>query len=69
MFNTGIHYSFIASIVAMLISLAIFIASKKGLPNPSKKEDIKSVNYTPEERAAMANEIKRRMYALLLFWV
>ena len=74
-FNTGIHYSFIASIVAMLISLAIFIASKKGLPNPSKKEDIKSVNYTPEERAAMANEIKRRMYALfavlgiaIFFW-
>ncbi|MDE5869709.1 MAG: MFS transporter, partial [Muribaculaceae bacterium] len=74
-FNTGIHYSFIASVAAMLISLIIFIATKKGLPTPAKKEKQESVKYTPEEKAAMAKEIKQRMYALfavlgiaIFFW-
>ena len=63
-FNTGIHYSFIASVAAMVISLTIFLATKKGLPNPAKKEKVAAVNYTKEERLAMAAEIKQRMYAL-----
>ncbi|MCM1037613.1 MAG: peptide MFS transporter [Bacteroides sp.] len=74
-FNTGIHYSFIASIAAMLISLCIFIACKGGLPNPGRKEAVATVDYTPEERVAMAREIKQRMYALfavlgiaIFFW-
>lgn len=74
-FNTGIHYSFIASIAAMLLSLTIFTIYKKGLPNPPKKEAVETVNYTAEERAAMAKEIKQRMYALfavlgiaIFFW-
>ncbi|MDE7414452.1 MAG: peptide MFS transporter [Muribaculaceae bacterium] len=74
-FNTGIHYSFIASVAAMLISLCIFIATKKGLPTPAKKAKQESVQYTPEEKAAMAKEIKQRMYALfavlgiaIFFW-
>ena len=36
-FNTGVHFSFIASVVAMLISLTIFICTKKLFPNPGKK--------------------------------
>lgn len=74
-FNTGIHYSFIASIVAMLISLVIFICFKNGLPNPPKKEAAEAVNYTAAEKQAMAKEIKQRMYALfavlgiaIFFW-
>ncbi len=74
-FNTGIHYSFIASVAAMLISLFIFLITKKGLPSPAKKEAVASVNYTPEEKAAMAKEIKQRMAALfavlgiaIFFW-
>ncbi len=63
-FNTGIHYSFIASVGAMLLSLVIFIYSKKGLPSPAKREAVKSVQYTAAEKAAMAKEIKQRMYAL-----
>ncbi|MDR3226202.1 MAG: MFS transporter, partial [Prevotellaceae bacterium] len=62
-FNTGVHYSFIASVVAMLISLVIFVLSKKILPNPLKKEK-KIVNYTQEEKQKMAHEIKQRIYAL-----
>lgn len=74
-FNTGIHYSFIASVAAMLISLTIFMVFKKGLPDPPKKEAVAAVNYTAEEKRAMAKEIKQRMYALfavlgiaIFFW-
>lgn len=74
-FNEGIHYSFIASVVAMLISLIIFFASQKTFPTPAKKVAAQSVNYTAEEKAAMAKEIKQRMYALfavlgivIFFW-
>ena len=63
-FNTGIHYSFLASIGAMLISLAIFIFTKKRLPNPSKKEVKLEKKFTQEEKAAMATEIRQRMGAL-----
>ncbi len=74
-FNEGIHYSFIASVVAMLLSLTIFFASQKIFPTPAKKEAVKGVEYTAEEKAAMAKEIKQRMYALfavlgivIFFW-
>ena len=74
-FNTGIHYSFIASVVAMLISLLIFIANRQIFPTPGKKEKQSSVEYTAEEKQAMAKEIKQRMYALfavlgivIFFW-
>ena len=74
-FNTGIHYSFIASVVAMLISLVIFIATKKIFPTPGKKAETAAAEYTTEEKLKMAKEIKQRMYALfavlgivIFFW-
>ncbi len=74
-FNTGVHYSFIASVVAMLISLCIFIATRKLYPQPKKKEAAANEGYTAEEKVAMAKEIKQRMYALfavlgiaIFFW-
>lgn len=74
-FNQGVHFSFIASVIAMLISLTIFLATKKRLPSPVKKVANEAVTYTPEEKAAMATEIKQRMYALfavlgivIFFW-
>ena len=63
-FNTGIHYSFIASVVTMLISLAIFLWSKHLFPTPGKKEAVSTEGYTEAEKKAMAKEIKQRMYAL-----
>lgn len=63
-FNTGVHFSFIASVVAMLTSLLIFIGIKKKLPNPEKKDKAAVVEYTAEEKLANAKEIKQRMYAL-----
>ncbi len=74
-FNQGVHFSFIASVLAMLISLTIFLVTKKGLPNPVKAVATENASYTPEEKAAMAKEIKQRMYALfavlgiaIFFW-
>lgn len=74
-FNTGVHYSFIASVAAMLISLFIFMKFKNGLPDPPKKEAAATVTYSAEEKRAMAKEIKQRMYALfavlgiaIFFW-
>lgn len=63
-FNEGIHYSFIASVFMMLVSLVIFVLSKRLFPTPKKREAVVSEQYTPEEKATMAREIKQRMYAL-----
>lgn len=75
-FNQGIHYSFIASVAAMLISLFIFIGTKKLFPQPTKKETNDVVGYTEEEKRIMATEIKQRLYALfavlgiaIFFWL
>lgn len=74
-FNTGIHFSFIASVLAMMISLIIFLCNKKTFPQPAKKEAAQVVEYTAEEKRAMAAEIKQRMAALfavlgiaIFFW-
>ena len=63
-FNQGVHFSYIASALAMVISLVIFLANKKIFPNPAKKAALEGVSYTQEEKQAMAKEIKQRMYAL-----
>ena len=75
-FNTGVHYSFIASVVAMFISLIIFIVYKRLFPTPAKKEAAAVEQYTAEEKRAMAKEIKQRMAALfavlgvcVFFWL
>lgn len=63
-FNTGVHFSFIASVVAMLLSLVVFIVTRKTYPNPTKKEKKEVETYTQEEKMANAKEIKQRLYAL-----
>ncbi len=75
-FNQGIHYSFFASVAAMIISLIIFLSTKHMFPQPAKKETSSVVEYTAEERKAMATEIKQRMAALfavlgiaIFFWL
>lgn len=72
-FNTGVHYSFIASALAMIASFLIFVATRKVLPNPVKK--VKEAQATTSEVAADAKEIKQRMFALfavlgvaIFFW-
>ena len=82
-FNTGVHYSFIASVAAMLISLVIFLLTKKGMPEPQKKAAATTVdhekavdNMSREDREKAAKDIKQRMmglYAVLgvcvFFWM
>ncbi|MGP1515714.1 MAG: peptide MFS transporter [Bacteroidales bacterium] len=63
-FNTGVHYSFIASVTAMVISLVIFFSNKRIFPTPAKKESSTNVTYTVEEKRAMAKELKQRLYAM-----
>ena len=74
-FNEGVHFSFIASVAAMAISLVIFIANKRIFPTPAKKEASATVEYSAEEKAAMAAEIRQRLMALfavlfiaIFFW-
>ena len=74
-FNQGVHFSFFASVAAMLISLFIFLYNKKIFPTPVKKAAADAVGYTAEEKQAMAKEIKQRMYGLfavlgiaIFFW-
>ncbi len=73
-FNTGFHYAFGVAIIAMLVSVTIFLVNKKVLPEPQKA--VKSeVKLSPEEIAKEAKDIKQRLYALfavfavvIFFW-
>jgi len=63
-FNTGFHYAFLTAVVAMAISLVIFLATKRHLPTPRAKEKV-NTNISAEEIRANAHEIRQRIYALL----
>lgn len=72
-FNTGFHYAFLTAVVAMFISLAIFLTTKKILPNPTAH--VKREKVTKEEVMQDAKEIKQRILALfavfgvvIFFW-
>lgn len=75
-FSTGFHYAFAAAIVAMMISLVIFIINRKNLPDPNKKAADKNGNTTSKEEIKMdVKEIRQRIYALfavfavvIFFW-
>lgn len=60
-FNTGFHYSFAVAILAMIISLVVFIINKKQFPNPANKK----TSTTGEEIEMTVQEARQRIYALL----
>ena len=75
-FNRGFHYAFIAAIVMMLISLAIYMANRKRFHEPSKKAAAAGAKASAEEIKMSAQEIRQRSYALfavfgvvIFFWV
>jgi POT family proton-dependent oligopeptide transporter len=78
-FNRGFQYAFVAAIVAMLISLIIYIANKKTFPDPANKTPVKdagSAKASSEEIRMSAQEIRQRIYALfavfgvvIFFWL
>jgi POT family proton-dependent oligopeptide transporter len=63
-FNTGFHYAFLTAVVAMSISLLIFLLTKHILPNPKSKTNTQS-SISLDEIKQDAKEIKQRIYALL----
>lgn len=79
-FNHGFQYAFMAAIVAMLISLVVYVMNKKTFPDPAMKA-VKGDNTTAstvskEEIRMSAIEIKQRIYALfavfgvvIFFWL
>ncbi len=72
-FNTGFHYAFGIAIIAMLISLVIFLFNKNKLPDPAMKTvAAKDGNNVVEMDA---KEVRQRIYALfsvfavvIFFW-
>jgi POT family proton-dependent oligopeptide transporter len=76
-FNTGFQYAFAAAIVAMLISVVIFVANKSKLPDPgAKSADDGAAKISKEEIKMSAQEIRQRIYALfavfgvvIFFWL
>ncbi len=71
-FNEGFHYAFGVAIIAMAISLFIFIMNKKSFPNPGDKE--KSA-VSKDEIVMGAQEVRQRILALfavfavvIFFW-
>ncbi|MDR3246635.1 MAG: peptide MFS transporter [Prevotellaceae bacterium] len=71
-FVTGFHYAFGIAIIAMLVSLIIYMANRKYFPNPSVAQKA----YGMENDGGMsAQEVKQRLYALfavfavvIFFW-
>jgi len=73
-FNTGFHYAFLTAVGAMLISLVIFLFSKKILPNPQARTKAKTT-LSADQIKQDAKEIKQRILALfavfgvvIFFW-
>ena len=72
LFATGFHYAFAVAIVAMLISLVVYVANKKNFPNPkSAAERAAGVGVNEMD----IKEVKQRLYALfavfavvIFFW-
>ena len=79
-FVSGFHFAFGVAIIAMLISLIIYLMNKRYFPTPKKvvvtkeEEEAKS-KLSAEEIKMGAKEVKQRMYALfavfgvvIFFW-
>ena len=78
-FNRGFQYAFMAAIVAMFISLILYIYNKNKFPNPALKineSNKTNSNISADEIKMSADEIKQRVYALfavfgvvIFFWL
>lgn len=71
-FTTGFHYAFATAVVAMLVSLVIYLTNKASFPNPREKKAKSDTDDVPEMDT---REIRQRMYALfavfgvvIFFW-
>ncbi len=75
-FNRGFHYAFAIAIVAMLISVVIWLTNKNKLPDPAQKAVKKERTIDqPVEVEMSQDEVRQRLYALfavfavvIFFW-
>ncbi|MDD2475585.1 MAG: peptide MFS transporter [Dysgonamonadaceae bacterium] len=75
-FNTGFHYAFGVAIIAMLISVVVYVINKKTLPDPAQKV-VQKID-TLEKPVVVEmdkTEVRQRLYALfsvfavvIFFW-
>lgn len=77
-FNRGFQYAFMAAIVAMFISLVIYMVNKNKFPDPANKvqKGTDTPQISKEEIRMSADEIRQRIYALfavfgvvIFFWL
>lgn len=78
-FNRGFQYAFMAAIVAMLISLVVYVVYKNRFPDPARKNVADKGERSGASKAEIkmsATEIKQRIYALfavfgvvIFFWL
>ncbi|MCC8197874.1 MAG: peptide MFS transporter [Tannerellaceae bacterium] len=73
-FSTGFHYAFGVAIIAMFISLVIYLVNKKAFPDPSQRQVKKSATET-QTIEMDATEVRQRILALfavfgvvIFFW-
>ena len=74
-FTTGFHYAFGSAILAMVVSLTIYLLNKKNFPN-AKKVVTSGSAIDPDAIMMDIKEVKQRMYALfavfgvaIFFWL
>lgn len=74
-FTTGYHYAFAIAIIAMIISLSIYLANKKRFPDVNKPTAKGESKLSGAEVQMAAQEIRQRMFALfavfgvvIFFW-
>jgi POT family proton-dependent oligopeptide transporter len=74
-FNRGFQYAFFATIVAIGISIVIYLANKKKFPNPAAKSKKGEKAASSNEITMAATEIRQRVLALfavfgvvIFFW-
>lgn len=63
-FTTGFHYAFVVAILAMVISLIIYLINKKIFPDPKEKNK----EISTEEKTSVEmdiKEVRQRIYALI----
>ncbi|MCC8174195.1 MAG: peptide MFS transporter, partial [Odoribacter sp.] len=64
-FNRGYQYAFGIAVVAMLISLVIYIVNKKRFPDPTSKKVVATSTDAKPVVEMDIKEVKQRIYALL----
>lgn len=72
-FSTGFHYAFAVAIIAMAVSLIIYVTNKRRFPNPGSKETAGKASADAVEMSPQ--EVKQRILALfavfgvvIFFW-